>query len=130
MNKLREALAETAHISWSGWTLYLLQKGVQQADGSVLLPAGYVSALAKQALTGYAHLSEAEKELDRAEANSVLDTLRLHAPVLRRLKENLEERLERYEGDHTGDAGGATRELEMSIAVVLDLMDEYGEGAE
>ena len=60
----REILAALAHRQWSGWMQYLI-------------PSGYVQALERQMSTKYTQLTEAEKDLDRKEADKVLAALSL-----------------------------------------------------
>jgi hypothetical protein len=69
---LREQFAALAHEQWSGWMRYLFSKIVQQADGSLVIPAGYVAALRRQIDTPYAELLPEEQDGDRAEADKVL----------------------------------------------------------
>jgi hypothetical protein len=71
-DKIREALAELAHEQWSGWMRYFFRKCSINDDGDVTVSAGYVTALWKQIETPYALLSEAEKDMDRDEANRMM----------------------------------------------------------
>ena len=73
----REILAALAHRQWSGWMEYLFSKCIVADDGSgnLIIPSGYVQALERQIQTKYAQLTEAEKELDRKEADRVLAVL-------------------------------------------------------
>jgi len=50
-------------------------KCIQNEDGSLTVPAGYVAALRRQMTTPYSELSEHEKELDRSEARKILELL-------------------------------------------------------
>lgn len=78
MDTLREDLAALVHEQWSGWQRYFLGKGYHMADGSYVLPAGYVPALEALANTPYAELDEAQKDNDRAEADRVLAVCAAH----------------------------------------------------
>ena len=75
----REILAALAHRQWSGWMEYLFSKCIAVDDGSgnLIIPSDYVQALERQMYTKYTQLSEAEKDLDRKEADKVLEALSL-----------------------------------------------------
>ena len=71
----RERLATYAHTAWTGWMRYLFQKCIWNKDGSITVPAAYVTALYKQMDTPYAELSHEEQEADRAEADKMIALL-------------------------------------------------------
>lgn len=67
---LREILADLCHRQWSGWMRYLFSKCdstmplVLSAleDGSLIIPAEFVTRWKRQMETPYAQLSESEQE--------------------------------------------------------------------
>jgi len=71
-NEMREALAEYAHDSWSGWMKYLAEKTTFNADGTATIPAWAVTRWNRQMHTPYADLPEPEKESDRVEADKII----------------------------------------------------------
>jgi len=71
-NEMREALAEYAHDSWSGWMEYLAEKTTFNADGTATIPAWAVTRWNRQMHTPYADLPEPEKESDRVEADKII----------------------------------------------------------
>ena len=71
-DKMREALAEYAHDSWSGWMKYLAEKTTFNADGTATIPAWAVTRWNRQMHTPYADLPEPEKESDRVEADKII----------------------------------------------------------
>jgi hypothetical protein len=77
----REILAALAHRQWSGWMQHFFSKCEVGDDGVLIVPAGYVQALERQMYAKYAQLTEAEKELDRQEADKVLAALNLTGVV-------------------------------------------------
>lgn len=70
---LIEALAAWDHSAWSHWTQYLIDH----------FDAEHVAGWRRQIQTGYADLSEAEKESDRKEAREILAVLRLHNAIMK-----------------------------------------------
>lgn len=73
MTDLREQLAELAHNSqWTGWMVYLYSLSIENADGSVTIPAEHAARWRRQMTTPYCDLSEREKNSDREEADKVL----------------------------------------------------------
>ena len=72
MDEIRERLAELAHQQWTGWMRYFFQKCQWNDDGSITVPAAYVTALYKQMDTPYEKLSKLEQDSDRAEADKML----------------------------------------------------------
>jgi len=73
---VREALAEQAHDSWSGWMIYLFQESIQNPDGTVTIPLKMVTRWTRQMQTPYGELSEKEKDSDRKEADEYIRVLR------------------------------------------------------
>ncbi len=71
-DKMREALAEYAHDSWSGWMKYLAEKTTFNTDGTATIPAWAVTRWNRQMHTPYADLPEPEKESDRVEADKII----------------------------------------------------------
>jgi hypothetical protein len=69
---LREALADYAHVAWSGWMSYMLTKCSPNPDGSVTIPVWAVERWTRQIETPYEALSEGEKESDREQADKIL----------------------------------------------------------
>jgi len=69
---VREKLADYAHTAWAGWMAYLFEKSIQNADGTVTIPAWAVERWKRQINTSYAELPEDEKESDRREADIIL----------------------------------------------------------
>jgi hypothetical protein len=75
--ELREKLAEVAHDGiWAHWTRYQFSKCVQNADGSLTIPADLVERWARQANTPYTGLTEREKESDREQADKMLAVMK------------------------------------------------------
>jgi len=72
---LVERLAAIEHERWAHWQRYMHDKGRRQADGSLVLPTELVSQWETQIATGYAELSEAEKESDREQVRRYLPTI-------------------------------------------------------
>ncbi len=70
--RLIEALADQAHISWSGWQKYLFEKSIKNDDGTYTIPEELVDRWMRQIKTDYKDLSEKEKESDRIEARAYL----------------------------------------------------------
>jgi hypothetical protein len=75
---VREALAEYAHVAWTGWMECLFSKGTHHADGTLTLPAWAVERWERQVQTPHTALPENEKQSDRAEADKMLALIRLH----------------------------------------------------
>jgi hypothetical protein len=72
LDSLVEELAAVEHERWSHWQRYLHSKCVRQPDGSLLLPADLVARWEKQTDTGYANLTDQEKESDREQVRRYL----------------------------------------------------------
>ena len=72
---LREALADNAHMSWSGWMLHLFGKSVPNEDGTVTIPREEVDRWVRQMRLPYDQLTEREKDSDRREADKILKVL-------------------------------------------------------
>lgn len=75
INGLLEQLASIEHERWSHWQKYVHSKGVQQGDGSLLIPAELVEQWDRQIATPYAELSDLEKESDREQVRKYLPTI-------------------------------------------------------
>lgn len=72
MTDQKEALAAYSHDAWRFWMYYLFSKSILNADGTVTIPAEFVSRWERQTETEYAQLPEYEKESDRVEADKIL----------------------------------------------------------
>ena len=75
LESMLETLATIEHERWSHWQRYMHGKGQVQPDGSLLVPAEFVSRWAKQMDMPYSALSEAEKESDREQVRKYLGTI-------------------------------------------------------
>jgi len=73
--RIREPLAEYAHVAWAGWMKYLFEKSTRNADGTVTIPAWAVERWTRQAETKYADLPENEKDSDRTEADRMIEIM-------------------------------------------------------
>ena len=87
----REALADYAHATWSGWMRYMLPilnplfKAASWSPGDPPIDAAKVERALqslerwmRQMETPYAELSEEEKASDRLEADTILAVVRQH----------------------------------------------------
>ena len=72
MNEIREKVADLCHKQWSGWMLYLFQKGKFNKDGTFTISKLATERWSRQSVTEYKDLSEEEKELDRIEADKFI----------------------------------------------------------
>jgi len=72
---LIEALANVQHAIWSHWMNYQFRICHRNEDGSVTIPTDMVERWKRQMATGYADLSEREKDSDRNQAHKVMDVL-------------------------------------------------------
>lgn len=70
-----EDLANIEHERWSHWQKYMHEKGFQQSDGSLLIPADLVAQWNRQIAMPYEKLSESEKESDRDQVRKYLPTI-------------------------------------------------------
>lgn len=66
---LRDKLAEREHQRWADWQGYFFSKCTRNPDGSLTVPAGYVTALERQIATPYADLSVDEQRADLREVD-------------------------------------------------------------
>ena len=73
--ELIEELAAVMHRSWSHWMRWIFQVCKWNEDGSVLIPAEYVTRWKRQMATDYADLTEREKDSDRNQAQKIMDVL-------------------------------------------------------
>ena len=69
---LIERLAALEHERWSHWQRYMHSKGIRQPDGSLLLPAEFVTRWENQIATKYQDLSDEQKESDREQVRKYL----------------------------------------------------------
>lgn len=73
MNDVRERLAAYAHEAWVRWMEYLLGKCQPTGgDGSVAIPAAYMTNLERLMAVPYWDMPESSKESDRREADRML----------------------------------------------------------
>lgn len=75
LDSMIDALADIEHDRWSHWQRYMHEKGVRQADGSLLIPSDLVAQWDRQIATPYAELSEEEKESDREQVRKYLPSI-------------------------------------------------------
>lgn len=75
LDSLVEDLAAIEHERWAHWQSYMHGKGERQPDGSLILPVELVQSWEAQIATGYAELSEAEKESDREQVRRYLPVI-------------------------------------------------------
>jgi len=71
----RERLAAVQHDIWAHWMRYLYNVCVEQADGSVIIPAEKAARWRRQMDAAYADLTDREQESDRHQADKVLAAL-------------------------------------------------------
>jgi hypothetical protein len=71
-----EAGAALEHDRWTRWQKHLFGRCQENSDGSMTISAADVARWKRQIETGYAALSEAEKESDRREAREYLPLVR------------------------------------------------------
>ena len=69
---VREQLAAHAHEQWCGWMQYLFTRCNTNPDGSVRIPARWVSRWQRQMRLSYADLRPDEQDSDREEAGRIL----------------------------------------------------------
>ena len=73
LTAIREALADYAHRSWTGWMEYLFSRTMRPIPGSApMIPERWAERWQRQMDTPYAELSEAEQDSDRKEADRML----------------------------------------------------------
>ncbi|MHA1859136.1 MAG: hypothetical protein ACTSUU_06795 [Candidatus Thorarchaeota archaeon] len=81
--RVREDLAEYAHVAWSGWMSYLFGKSEKNRDETITIPKWAAKRWARQAATHYADLPDKEKESDRLEADKMLAIMSPDPPSCR-----------------------------------------------
>ena len=67
-----ERLARIEHERWSHWQRYIHSQSIRQADGSLLIPSDLVERWERQMTTGYADLTDQEKNGDREQVKKYL----------------------------------------------------------
>jgi len=72
LSAITEDLAHVEHERWSHWQKYMHDRGLRQADGSLLIPTDLVEQWDRQIGTSYAQLSDKEKESDREQVRKYL----------------------------------------------------------
>ena len=77
--ELTELLAEKEHAGWSHWMTYLFSVSEARPDGSVVIPTHLVERWQRQSMTGYADLSEREKQSDRRQVEHILPIINEYA---------------------------------------------------
>lgn len=75
-SELIELLADKEHASWARWMKYLFSQGATNENDDFVIPAKLERRWARQAYTDYAHLSETEKQSDRAEVMHILPIIK------------------------------------------------------
>jgi hypothetical protein len=73
--QLIEYLADYAHTAWSGWMKYMFTKAKLNEDGSWTVPTWAVERWQRQMNTAYKQLPDADKQLDRQEAEKMLNII-------------------------------------------------------
>ncbi len=76
LGELLEPLAAIEHERWSHWQRYMHGEGARQSDGSILIPTHLVERWERQMSTPYAVLTDAERESDREQVRTYLETIR------------------------------------------------------
>ena len=66
------------HEIWAHWLRYQLSCCVENADGSLTVPAEYVERWRRQMETVYSELAEPERKSDREQADKILQLLELY----------------------------------------------------
>ena len=75
-SEVREGIAAVQHdLIWAHWTKYQFSKCIQNADGSLTIPAELVERWTRQANTLYVNLTDQEKVSDLHQADKVLDLI-------------------------------------------------------
>lgn len=74
---LREQLAAMQHEIWAHWMRYQFSYCIENADGSLTVPAEYVERWRRQMEAAYSELPEPERESDREQADKILQLLAL-----------------------------------------------------
>lgn len=72
---VREQLAAMQHEIWTHWMRYQFSCCIENADGSLTIPAEYVERWRRQMETAYSQLPESERESDREQADKILKIL-------------------------------------------------------
>ncbi len=67
-----EELADIEHQRWADWQRYMHGLCTRNGDGSLTIPSSSVSHWERQINTGYADLSEREKQSDRDQVDRYL----------------------------------------------------------
>ena len=73
--EVREEVADLAHKQWSGWMEYMFSKAPLNEDCSWTMPIEFVERWQRQMTTGYANLTEKERDSDRNEADKFIAIL-------------------------------------------------------
>ncbi|HXI18066.1 MAG TPA: hypothetical protein VNM48_17010 [Chloroflexota bacterium] len=81
--ELRERLAAIEHQQWVDWQRYFHSKCQRNPDGSLTVPAGYVTALDRLIDTSYQQLPEDQKQNDRKEVGRYWPLIEQHTAALR-----------------------------------------------
>lgn len=70
-----EQLALIEHDRWAHWQRYMHSQGIRLADGSLLIPPELAERWERQMATGYADLTDKEKDSDREQVKKYLSLL-------------------------------------------------------
>ena len=71
-DKLREQLAEYAHVAWAGWMQFMFACGHNDRYGDFVIPEDKAARWTRQMTTKYSDLPENEKPSDREQADRIL----------------------------------------------------------
>ena len=116
MDDYRERIAAVQHEIWSHWMRYLFSVcGELNDDGSATIPAYNVERWHRQMATGYADLTDKERESDRNQADKVLAERDAEIKRLRAQCDNLFNQLRAAEKFAAALAGDAA-ELRAQVA--------------
>ena len=111
MGDYRERIAAVQHGIWSHWMRYLFSVcGELNDDGSATIPAYNVERWHRQMETGYAALTDKERESDRNQADKVLAERDAEIAALRAQVDDLTGKLA-YNRNYAAAAFAQQREL-------------------
>ncbi len=73
--ELLEVLGHIEHKQWAHWQAYLHSKCIENEDGSLTIPAEFVSRWKRQINTEYAQLSEKEQLSDQEQVQEYVSII-------------------------------------------------------